>query len=268
MKQKIFFLTLISFLLVSFTLKDFDQNSTIKATSSTNSTTAGVMTISTLTSNAGGNYAPRNVVAIWVEDSNGVFVKSLLVYAQNYKHFLTHWASKSSMNTTDAVTGATVNNHATRTCSWNGKNKNGVLVEDGKYRICFELTDKNATGNYHYFEIYKGTVAQTLTPANVSSFSNISIVWTPTNTQQVTENRNSIQSIVFPNPNNGQFELQLTQIPENAQVEFYNSLGQLIQAEPIHDFRQLFQLKSKFGMVYYTIRSNHKIYYQGKFIVR
>lgn len=268
MKHKILLLSIISLFLLSFSIADFDAKDQSISPKSTNTTTSGVLNVSTLTSNAGGNYAPRNIVAIWIEDSAGVFVKSLLVYAQTYKHFLTHWVSKSSMNTTDAVTGATVNSHATRSCTWNGKNKNGVLVPDGRYRICFELTDKNATGNYTYFEIVKGPAAQTITPANVPSFSNISIIWTPNNPENVIDFQNLIQSTVIPNPNNGQFDLQLTQIPENAQVEFYNSLGQLIQVEPIRDFRQSFQLKTRCGMVYYTIRSNHKILYQGNILVR
>lgn len=141
--------------------------------------TSGTLSVSTLTSSAGGNYAPRNIVAIWVESSSGTYVKTLLAYANTYKRYLTNWASNSGYNTTDAVTGATVNSHATRTCSWNGTDKNGNVVGDGTYKICMELTDKDATGNYHEFTFTKGTSAVTFSPSNVSSFSNISIKWTP-----------------------------------------------------------------------------------------
>ena len=141
--------------------------------------TAGTLTVSTLTSTAGGGYAPNNVVAIWVESNSGTFVKSLLVYAATRKYDLTNWTSNSSSNTTDAITGATQSSHAVRTCTWNGTNTSGTVVGDGVYKVCMELTDKNGTGNFSSFTFTKGTTASTQTPSNVSSFSNISIAWTP-----------------------------------------------------------------------------------------
>ncbi len=141
--------------------------------------TPGTLSVSTVTSDAGGNYAPKNVVAIWVENGSGEYVKSLLVYADKYKRFLTNWVSMSSYNVTDAVSGATINTHGTRSCSWDGTDIDGNIVSDGTYRLCMELTDKNSTGNYHYFEFIKDTVSFSLAPGNVSSFSDISIIWTP-----------------------------------------------------------------------------------------
>jgi len=38
--------------------------------------TNGNLSVTVTTSSAGGEYTPRNVVAIWVEDNNGVFVKT------------------------------------------------------------------------------------------------------------------------------------------------------------------------------------------------
>ncbi|MDD2797721.1 MAG: DUF2271 domain-containing protein [Bacteroidales bacterium] len=141
--------------------------------------TAGTLAISTLTSNAGGSYAPRNIVAIWVETGAGTFVKSLMVLAQSRRSHLTNWGSKSGSNTTDAITGATQSNHSTRSCNWDGTNTSRTVVPDGTYRVCMELTDKNGTGNFHTFNFTKGIVTSTLTPSSVSSFSSISIKWTP-----------------------------------------------------------------------------------------
>lgn len=141
--------------------------------------TNGTLAVSTLTSTAGGKYAPKNIVAIWIESNSGTYVKTLLAYANGYKRYLSNWASSSGYNTTDAITGATVNSHTTRTCSWNGKDYKGNVVGDGTYKVCMELTDKDGTGNYHEFTFSKGTNSLTLSPSNVSSFSNISIKWTP-----------------------------------------------------------------------------------------
>jgi hypothetical protein len=231
--------------------------------------TPGTLQVTTLTSGAGGNYAPRNIVAVWVEDSNGVFVKTLLAYANTYKQYLTHWKVKSQYNTTDAISGPTVNSHATRTCNWNGKNTSGVVVPDGKYRICFELTDKNATGNYSYFEIIKDAQSHTLTPANVSSFSNISITWTPDNSpNSVDEQDITMEAKLYPNPNNGQFKIDFNQVPQNASIEFYNNLGQLIMTQSIADNQETFDISGYKGLVFYTITSNQKMVNQGKFIIK
>jgi hypothetical protein len=124
-------------------------------------------------------YAPRHVMAIWIETSTGVFVKSLTVKAQQRIGYLVRWDQSSAGNTTDAVTGATISSHGTINAYWNGKNKNGTIVPDGTYLVCMELTDYDGTGNFASFSFTKGVAAQTLTPANKPSFSAISLKWMP-----------------------------------------------------------------------------------------
>jgi hypothetical protein len=142
--------------------------------------TAGTLTISTTTSaTAGGVYIPHHVVAIWVEDYSGKFVKTLLVKAQQRIGYLSNWENSSSGNTVDAITGATINTHGSLTCSWNGTDVNGKMMNNGTYSICMELTDKDATGNFSKFSIKKDSVITTSTPANVASFSSVSLKWTP-----------------------------------------------------------------------------------------
>jgi len=137
------------------------------------------LTVSAVTSTAGGNYAPRNVVAIWVENSAGTFVKTLTVYAQARKNDLTNWESISGGNAVDAVVGATQTNYGTIYGSWNGTDSKGIAVADGTYRLCMELTDKSSGGNFTFFNFTKGTVAESQSPSNVPSFSSISIKWVP-----------------------------------------------------------------------------------------
>lgn len=172
--------------------------------------TNGTLAVSVTTSAAGGNYAPRNVLAIWVEDSSGKFVKTLLAYAANRKTHLNGWetsttAAGSAFNVTDAITGATQSSHGTRTCSWNGKDYKGNLVPDGNYSLRMELTDKNSTGNTSPFAFVKGPNNQTLSPANVPSFSSVSIKWTSGVTGISPEIAESSTVAVFPNPGKGKF---------------------------------------------------------------
>jgi len=146
-------------------------------TTAVSANTTGTLTVSTSTSTAGGGYNPANVVAIWIRTSTGTFVKSLLVYAATRKSHLTTWYPSSGGNVIDATTGATQSSYATRTCTWNATNTSGTVVANGDYKVCMELADGNVS--YHEFTFTKGVTAVTLSPASVSSFSNISIKWTP-----------------------------------------------------------------------------------------
>jgi len=137
------------------------------------------LTVTVVTSSAGGVYAPKNVVAIWVENAAGQFVKTLTVYANARASDLTNWEAASGGNKVDAVSGATQINVGTIYGSWNGTDSKGITVPDGTYRLCIELTDKNATGDFSYFLFTKGGTAETQKPANVPSFSSIVIKWVP-----------------------------------------------------------------------------------------
>jgi len=148
------------------------------------SQTSGILSVTVTTNNAGGNYAPKNVVSIWIEDEAGNFVKTLLAYAQNRKTHLNTWeasttAAGSAFNTVDAITGPTKSSHGTRTCTWDGMNFIGEDVPDGTYNVWMELTDKNSTGNFSSFSFLKGEDSQTITPFNVPSFESIIISWEP-----------------------------------------------------------------------------------------
>lgn len=191
--------------------------------------TSGTLTVTATTSSAGGNFAPKNIVAIWIEDDQGNFVKTLLAYAQNRKTHLNTWeasttAAGSPFNTVDAITGATKTSHATRTCTWNGTDVNGTLVPDGVYKVRMELTDKNSTGNYSTFTITKDTNPENQTPANVPSFSSISINWIPLLTG-IEDNFNSKNYKIYPNPTTGILNISGDNIGE---VQIRNAAGYLI----------------------------------------
>ena len=191
--------------------------------------TSGTLTITATTSATGGNYAPKNIVAMWIEDNQGNFVKTLLAYAQTRKTHLNTWeasttAAGSPYNTVDAITGATKSSHATRTCSWNGTDINGILVADGTYRLRMELTDKNSTGNFSTFTFTKGINPENLAPANVPSFSSISVSWDPLPTG-INDNPAAIECIIMPNPSSGVFKIEAEQILD---IQVRNLAGGLI----------------------------------------
>lgn len=190
--------------------------------------TKGNLSVSLTTTKAGGQYAPRNVLAVWVEDASGKFVKTLLAYAEKRKGELASWKTSTAnasaqYNVVDAVTSATQSAHNTRTCTWDGTDYKKVLVSDGKYKICMELADgsrKTAT-----FEIEKGPNAVSLTPADVTSFTAIKLDWVPAVSTSVREINSSSDLMLYPNPSSGRVDVKGKSI-ENISV--YNSNGQRV----------------------------------------
>ena len=194
-----------------------------------NAQTDGVLTVTATTSNAGGNFEPKNIVAIWIEDEQGNFVKTLLAYAQNRKTHLNTWeasttAAGSPFNIVDAISGATRTSHATRTCTWNSTDINGTLMPDGIYKVWMELTDKNSTGNFSSFNFTKGADPNNQTPLNVPSFSSISINWEPVITF-IGDKTYGDSFKVYPNPTSGIFHITGENITK---VQIRNVFGGLI----------------------------------------
>jgi len=172
------------------------QNGVIEATNST----PGQLDVTFTTSTANGSYAPENIVAAWIQDSSGKFVKTMLVLAASRKAHLTNWVTATPVgNSVDATTGATQSSHGTRSCNWKSTNLSGVVVPDGTYTVKMEMTEGNSGSRVGTFTFEKGPNAQILTPTNIASFSNISIKWAPTSTAINVAQMDQLFSI-YPNP--------------------------------------------------------------------
>lgn len=192
--------------------------------------TSGELAVSVSTSKAGGNYSPRNIVSIWIEDTSGNFVKTLLTYAEKRKTHLNNWQAStnavgSEYNTVDAITGATKSSHGTRNCSWDGTDYLGSNAEDGEYFVKMELTDKNSTGNYSSFSFTKGSEFDSQNPADKPSFSSVSIIWTPSTSSSLNISNSNGDFYIFPNPVNDNFEIIGNEIKD---IEVRDITGQLL----------------------------------------
>ncbi|NOX46375.1 MAG: DUF2271 domain-containing protein [Chlorobi bacterium] len=196
-----------------------------------NAQTSGELTVTTTTSSTGGNFAPKNIVAIWVEDDAGNFIKTLLAYAQQRKTHLNTWQATtteagSPFNIVDAISGPTRTSHGTRTCAWDATDFEGNPVADGTYKVWMELTDKNATGNFSNFTFTKGPEPESLAPSNVPSFAGISVEWQPDPfVTGISGKANKDIFTIFPNPTSGKFKISGDEIKE---VEIRNLVGDLI----------------------------------------
>jgi MYXO-CTERM domain-containing protein len=142
---------------------------------------AGVLKIDVATTPAGGNYAPRNVVAVWIEDAAGTFVKTIDRWADTRRQHLVAWRTAAGANDADAISGATRMDHALPLrILWDTRNRAGEIVPDGTYRIRMEVADRNATAatqnNQGTFTFVKGPTGSMQTTSN-GGFTNVSILY-------------------------------------------------------------------------------------------
>lgn len=177
------------------------------------SQTSGTLSVSISTKSTGGNYSPKNVMAVWIESNSGKFIKTLLVYGDKRKTHLNTWESSTSLagstfNSVDAITGATQTNHGLRTCNWDGTDFNRINVPDGDYKLKIELTDKNETGNVASLNFTKGPNPYKLNSSNIPGFSSVSLNWTTENLTTFRQERgSSMDTVVYPNPGSGKFTI-------------------------------------------------------------
>lgn len=178
--------------------------------------TSGTLTFSVTTTEPAGNYNGVNVIALWIEDTNGNFIKTKMRYADARIQYLNKWVSSSMYNVTDAVTGATRSNHGPLTMSWNATDVAGNVVADNGYRVCLQMSDKNAAGEYLYLPFVKDTNAQTLSFPDTLNFTSLSLTWSPV-PAGVSEYSAALHFACSPNPVSGQAILRYT-LPQASDV--------------------------------------------------
>lgn len=128
-------------------------------------------------------YQPANVLAIWVEDAAGNFVKTLYRASSTYTLRLVAWSATAPANDIDGLSGASRTAQVPVAATWNMTNKAGAVVADGTYTIRMELSDSNAAtadlNNQGEFTVIKGPTAQSQTALTSGGFSNVSLNFTP-----------------------------------------------------------------------------------------
>ena len=140
--------------------------------------TGGEMTFSVSTVTANGNFAPRHVLAIWVEDQSG-FVLTRKLSGDRRKEYLYTWNNNSGGNVVDATTGATLTSHQTHTVTWDCGNVNGEIVPDGDYTVIVEFTEEHAQGPLREITFTKGSEMVSLAPADDANFKDIELLFEP-----------------------------------------------------------------------------------------
>ncbi len=115
-------------------------------TASSPAVAEGTLTVTYTTQSHGGPYAPAHVVAVWIENDAGAFVKTIDRWAGVRRQHLVAWTQKAGAADIDAVSGATRNSHTQPvTATWDLRDRQGQEIPDGTYTIRMELADSNAT---------------------------------------------------------------------------------------------------------------------------
>jgi len=205
-----------------------------KSSKQSYSSTEGALTFTIKTISYGAGYSPKHVLSIWIKDSIGNFVVSRKVMAATRKKHLVKWVASSNNNASTAITGATLPNHQTHTITWDGKNANGQMMEDGLYQVWVEYTSQNSAnsspaGPSMSVLFHKGPVADHQAPQNQAYFENIVLDWIPTGVG-VEENTETMENIsLFPNPFSIETFVKLTLIKRSqVQAIVYDSSGKTV----------------------------------------
>ncbi len=123
-----------------------------------------------------GAYAPKNVVAVWIEN-NGTFVKTIGRWGNTRKEYLLGWVGQAGANDMDAVSGATQPAFGALTAIWNI----GAQAGDGTYTIRLELADGDSMAttdnNEGTFTFDRNGTASTQSALTDGGFSNVSIAY-------------------------------------------------------------------------------------------
>jgi len=158
------------------------------------SATAGTLEISFTSVGNAGEYAPRNVGAVWIETSSGMFVKTLKRWAGVRAGHLTRWNAASggwgggfffatgggSADEVDAITAATLRTHQAHTMTWDMKDLEDVVVPDGSYKIVIEVTESERKASASAaIDFEKGAAAVSLSPPNAGPHSGLMITYSP-----------------------------------------------------------------------------------------
>jgi hypothetical protein len=214
------------------------------------------------------NAGIKNVLAVWIENSAGVFIKTKYRFVSgSTSDHLPTWAVKSggtlsnatatTCNTTDAITGATCTATTTtagtlpagstrptafgsKTITWDAKNvsgtANGAVVPDGVYNVWVESSWVDSGSNNHgtiiSFPFTKGPTPVNITPAGNTYINTVSLVWTPSPLGINDYSVGNLDVNVYPNPSNGFINLDFNSEVNNIKVT--NLLGQEVYNEKIN----------------------------------
>lgn len=206
--------------------------------------TGGTLTFTYTPVSHNGYSGTKNVLAIWIQDANGTFIKTRIrnVGGGTADHLPT-WAVNaggpatnalsSSCNIVSATTGATLSSFTQKTITWNGTDVNGNIVPDGTYKVTIQSTWNHGTAGTatRSFTFTKGSTADSPTFTDDSNFTGISLNWVPSTASL---NENSLVGVkVYPVPSST--GMVTVEYAKASLVQVYNIQGALVKEVKIEN---------------------------------
>jgi len=146
--------------------------------------TPGELEIDFQTETYDGFYAPENCGAVWIEDEEGQYVATPMIWAKIRARNLFIWdARRCKADRPDVITMATFAEHGMPlTATWDGKDQRGKVAPDGKYVLNIEVTeDEFDYGRRAEIPFERGSEPFTVEPDDVEGDSviNLKLTFTP-----------------------------------------------------------------------------------------
>ncbi|MBK8258541.1 MAG: DUF2271 domain-containing protein [Polyangiaceae bacterium] len=129
------------------------------------------------TSAVGGQFAPRNVGAIWIQNGQGQFVKTLERWGTTRAKWLLSFNEASGGNVVDAITGPTKVAHETHEVRWDVTDAAGCPSPAADYTIQLELTDRSGAGVTLGIPFVLAEPGVDLSPPDAPNFHDMAIDW-------------------------------------------------------------------------------------------
>jgi len=144
----------------------------------------GTLMVEFQTESYDGHYAPENCGAVWIEDPEGQYVATPMIWAGLRTRNLFIWdARRCRADRPDAISSATLAEHGKRLqAEWDGKDQTGKVVPDGIYVLNIEVTeDEFDYGRRTEVPFERGSESFTLEPEDVDDDSviNLKLSFTP-----------------------------------------------------------------------------------------
>lgn len=136
--------------------------------------------VSFSTEQTDGEYAPHHILAVWIEQEDGTFVRSLKIRAAERIQYLKTWKKASNSDMTDAITGATLTSHTNHMVNWNLQNKGAEDILQGNYKLKLELTDQNSQGSIGIYSFAYNDSIVSQSYNDKTNFKNVSIAYSET----------------------------------------------------------------------------------------
>ncbi|MHC5056944.1 MAG: DUF2271 domain-containing protein [Planctomycetota bacterium] len=152
------------------------------AASASSTTSTGEAELTFTTSAFKGKYAPKHVLAVWVTDAKGDFVKTVLLNAKSKKKYLKRWVDESGKNYVDAVTSATLKKHGAAVARWDCRDAEGKVVPDGEYHLHIEMASDHkttVTTPKTHIAFSKGPKPTSARPKDLANMKDMKLVYTP-----------------------------------------------------------------------------------------